>query len=153
MEANNFNAVYGSCFRAGNFSGSPLWHRRLQAATSRWPIAFDPEGLPLDQGVSLNCGIRFSRAIPFAIVNLTPNGICWQHIFPLVLRLSKTNSRLQHGLFGRTTLALGRRIRLRFSVWSARNAFAVAQSDLTFPGEINRLAEDPRGLLRRMKAG
>jgi len=58
MEANNFNAVYGSCFRAGGFSGSPLWHRRLQAATSRWPIAFDPEGLPLDQGVSLNCGIR-----------------------------------------------------------------------------------------------
>ena len=43
--------------------------------------------------------------------------------------------------------------RLRFSVWSARNAFAVAQSDLTFPGEINRLAEDPRGFLRRVKAG
>jgi hypothetical protein len=43
MEANNFNAVYGSCFRAGDFSGSPLRHRKLQAATSRWPIAFDPE--------------------------------------------------------------------------------------------------------------
>ena len=28
----------------------------------------------------------------------------------------------------------------------------VAQRDLTFPGEINRLAEDPRGLLRCMKA-
>ena len=41
MEANSFNAVYGSCFRAGNFSGSPLRHRRLQAATSRCPIAFD----------------------------------------------------------------------------------------------------------------
>ena len=63
MEANNFNAVYGFCFRAGHFSGSPLRHRRLEAATNRWPIAFDPEGLPLDQGVSLNCGIRFS--LPF----------------------------------------------------------------------------------------
>jgi hypothetical protein len=61
MEANNFSAVYGSRFRAGNFSGSPLRHRRLQAATSRWPIAFDPEGLPLDQGVSLNCGIRVEQ--------------------------------------------------------------------------------------------
>jgi hypothetical protein len=61
MEANNFNAVSGSCFRAGNCSGSALQHRRLQAATSRWPIAFDPEGLPLDQGVSLNCGIRADR--------------------------------------------------------------------------------------------
>jgi hypothetical protein len=48
MEANNFNAVYGSSLRAGNFSGSPLRHRRLQAVSSRWPIAFDPEGSPLD---------------------------------------------------------------------------------------------------------
>jgi hypothetical protein len=63
MEANNFNAVYDSCFRAGNCSGSPLRHRSLQAATSRWPIAFDPEGLPLDQGVSLNCGIRAEIAM------------------------------------------------------------------------------------------
>jgi hypothetical protein len=30
-----------SCCRAGNFSGSPLRHPRLQAASSRWPIAFD----------------------------------------------------------------------------------------------------------------
>ena len=58
MEANNFNAVYGSLFQGWQFSGSPLRHRRLQVATSRWLIAFDPEGLPLDQGVSLNCGIR-----------------------------------------------------------------------------------------------
>jgi hypothetical protein len=61
MEANNFNAVYGSCFRAANCSGSALRHRRLQAATSRWPIAFDPEGLPLDRGISLNYGIRVKR--------------------------------------------------------------------------------------------
>jgi hypothetical protein len=58
MEANNFNAVHGSLFQGWQFSGSPLWHRSLQAATSRWLTAFDPEGLPLDQGVSLNCGIR-----------------------------------------------------------------------------------------------
>ena len=63
MEANNFNGVYGFCFRAGRFFGSPLRHRRLQAAPSRWPIAFDPEGLPLDRGVSLNCGIREYSAL------------------------------------------------------------------------------------------
>ena len=45
-------------FQGWQFSRSPLRHWRLQAATSRWPMAFDPEGLPLDQGVSLNCGIR-----------------------------------------------------------------------------------------------
>jgi hypothetical protein len=53
MEANNFNAISMVLV-----SGSALRHRRLQAATSRWPIAFDPEGLPLGQGVSLNCAIR-----------------------------------------------------------------------------------------------
>ena len=58
MEAEQFNVVYGSCFRAGKFSGSSLRHRRLQAATSRWPIAVDPVGLSHNQGVSLNCGIR-----------------------------------------------------------------------------------------------
>jgi hypothetical protein len=35
------------------------WQHRTQgAATSRWLIAFAPEGLPLDRGVTLNCGIR-----------------------------------------------------------------------------------------------
>jgi hypothetical protein len=55
MAANNFNAVYG-LFKAGN-SGSPLRHPRLQAATSRRPIAFDPEALPLDRCATLNCEI------------------------------------------------------------------------------------------------
>ena len=55
MEANISNAFYGSCLRAGNFSPGVRGHRRLQAATGGWPIALDQEGLPLDQGVSLDC--------------------------------------------------------------------------------------------------
>ena len=31
-----------------------------------------------------------------------------------------------------------------------RSTFTIAQCDLTFPGEINRLAENARGLLRRV---
>ena len=95
----------------------------------------------------------FRRAIHFAIENLTPNGISWQH-FPLVLRLSKGEHPIATRLVRQNHAWLSAdEYRLRFSVWSARNAFAVAQSDLTFSGEINRLAEDPRGFLRRVKAG
>jgi hypothetical protein len=33
-----------------------------------------------------------------------------------------------------------------------RFTFAIAQRDLTFPGKINGLGENPRGLLRRVEA-
>jgi hypothetical protein len=53
-EANNFNAVYGSCFRAGNF---PREFAAAPEVADRYkPLAncLGPEGLPVDQGVSLN---------------------------------------------------------------------------------------------------
>jgi hypothetical protein len=40
-----------------------------------------------------------------------------------------------------------------FSALRLQFTFAIAQRDLAFPGEINGLAENPRGLLRRVKAG
>jgi hypothetical protein len=57
MAANNFNAVYRSCFRVAIFSGVRCGTedcRPLQAAAN----CLRPEGLPLDQGVSVNCGMR-----------------------------------------------------------------------------------------------
>ena len=95
----------------------------------------------------------FSRAIPFAIENLTLTEFPG-NIFPLVLRLSKGQHPIATRFVQQNHAWLSAdEYRLRFSVWSARNAFAVAQSDLTFSGEINRLAEDPRGFLRGVKAG
>ena len=46
-QAEPFNVIHGACSTAGNFRLA-LQHQRLQAATSRWFIAFALEGLPLD---------------------------------------------------------------------------------------------------------
>jgi hypothetical protein len=57
IEANNLSAVYGVWSNAGKLSASRLQNWSLQAVTSRWPIVFAPEGLPLGRWVSLNCRI------------------------------------------------------------------------------------------------
>ena len=68
-----FQCRIGCLVQGWRFSGSPLQHRRLPPATSRWPVAFALEGLPIDHCVTLNCGIR---------VEATP-GIFWTMIVGL----------------------------------------------------------------------
>ncbi len=58
MEANNFKCLLWLLSQGWEFfSGSPR-PSEIASAAGGWPIALDQEGLPLDQGVSLNCEIQ-----------------------------------------------------------------------------------------------
>src|SRR5574341_839793 len=48
INANSCNAIYGARYGAGIFPSGPLQKLGLRAATWHRPIAFAPEGLPLD---------------------------------------------------------------------------------------------------------
>jgi hypothetical protein len=56
-EANNFDIGYRTWLWDATFQALAK-HWSLQSATSQRPIVLAPEGLPLDPGVTLNCGIR-----------------------------------------------------------------------------------------------
>lgn len=68
----------------------------------------------------------FRRANSFAIENFNLNAIYWRIFSVRREALAGATSDCDTLCFGRTTLGSRTRIRLRFSVWSARNAFAVA---------------------------